>query len=85
MPEWVKQNKGSIDLTPAERKALLQEYRSGPGKRGRRAHIVLLLDDGFTVREIHEVTYASFDLINDCVQRYCNGGVVAALKSDRVD
>ena len=76
---------GSIDLTPAERKALLQEYRSGPGKRGRRAHIVLLLDDGFTVREIHEVTYASFDLINDCVQRYCNGGVVAALKSDRVD
>lgn len=76
---------GSIRLSADERKALLQEYRSGPPQRGRRAHILLLLDDGLTVREVRQVTYASFDLINDCRRRYCTGGVVAVVETATVD
>jgi putative transposase len=76
---------GSIGLSAGERKSLLQEYRSGPAQRGRRAHIILLLDDGLTVREVRQVTYASFDLINDCVRRFRMGGVVAVVETSNSD
>lgn len=59
---------GSIRLNANQRKALLVVYRSG-GQRSRRAHILLLLDDGWSYRQVREITYASFDLISDCVQR----------------
>lgn len=74
---------GSIRLSAEERKALLQVYRSGGEARcARRAHILLLLDDGLSVREVREVTYASFDLINACVRRYGDGGVSAAVGTE---
>src|SRR5437868_10693080 len=65
---------GSILLSATEHKALLQTYRSGPAKRSRRAHILLLLADGLSVREVRRVTYASFDLIADCVRQFRAGG-----------
>jgi len=76
---------GSIRLSGEERKALLQQYRTGPAKQSRRAHIILLLDDGWSVREVRQITYASFDLINDCVRRYRSGGVVSAVEAKSSD
>jgi len=71
---------GSIRLSGAERKALLQLYRSGrPGFRY--AHVVLLVADGHTVREVREAAYASFDLINIALTRFRVGGI-AALSDD---
>src|ERR1700683_5703669 len=50
---------GSIRLSVEERKALLRMYRAGQDVRtSRRAHIVLLLDDGLSSREVHAVVYA---------------------------
>jgi putative transposase len=66
---------GSIRLSANERNALLQAYRAAPAARSRRAHIVLLLDDGLTYREVRQVTYASFDLIREAACCYRSGGV----------
>jgi putative transposase len=67
---------GSIRLRPEERKTLLQVYRTGNGATAcRRAHILLLLDDGWSYRQVREVTYASFDMISDCVRRFRLDGV----------
>jgi putative transposase len=74
---------GSIRLTAEQRKALLHRYRSGPAKPGRRAHVVLLLADGLSVRDVRRVTYASFDLIAECVRRFRTGGVPAVVEADR--
>jgi transposase len=73
---------GSIRLTAEERKALLHQYRAGPAKPGRRAHIVLLLADGLSVRDVRRVTYASFDLIADCAGRFRRGRVRAVVEAD---
>ncbi len=74
---------GSIRLPADQRNALLQVYRSGPVHDSRRAHIVLLLDDGLTVREVRQVTYASFDLIHEAARRYRCGGVAAVVGDAR--
>jgi|SRR5262245_11350815 len=73
---------GSIRLTATERKALLRTYRSG-SRAGRRAHILLLLADGWSVREVRQVTFVSFDLIADCVRRFRAGGPAAVTGADR--
>jgi transposase len=73
---------GSIRLTATERKGLLQTYRSAPAKVGRRAHILLLLADGLSVREVRRVTYASFDLIADCLRQFRTGRVAAVTEPD---
>jgi transposase len=74
---------GSIRLTAEERKGLLRAYRSG-ARRGRRAHIVLLLADGLSIRDVRRVTYASFDLIADCAGDFRRGGIKAVLEPDPV-
>ena len=68
---------GSIRLPATERNALLQVYRMGAAGVSRRAHIVLLLDDGWTFREIRAVTYSSFQLIARAARLYRSGGVDA--------
>jgi putative transposase len=73
---------GSIRLTAEERKGLLHAYRSG-AKRGRRAHIVLLLADGLSLRDVRRVTYASFDLIVDCAGEFRRGGVRAVVEAEQ--
>ena len=69
---------GSIQLSAADRKSLLQAFRSG-GEGFRRAHVMLLLADGLSVREVRQVSYGSFDLINSAIQRFRSGGVAAVI------
>jgi transposase len=70
---------GSIIVSAADRKTLLSTYRGGSARRSRRAHILLLLADGLSVREVRRVTYVSFDLIADCVRRFQAGGILAVI------
>jgi transposase len=73
---------GSIHLRPEERKVLLQVYRSGDARVARRAHVLLLLDDGLSYRNVRVFLYACNDLIADCVRRFRAGGIHQALESD---
>jgi putative transposase len=69
---------GSISLSAEERKALLNLFRCGTDVRAsRRAHIILLLADGFAYRDIHAIAYASFDFIAEAVRRFRSGSVDA--------
>jgi transposase len=66
----------SIQLSSNERKVLLKVYRSGKDVRvARRAHVLLLLGDGWSYRLIQQVTYASFDLIAGALRCYHDEGV----------
>jgi hypothetical protein len=68
--------KGSIRLTAAERKMLLSVYRTArDAKRARRAHVILLLDEGVSYRELTRWLFVSNDLIADCVHRFQHGRV----------
>jgi len=73
---------GSIHLTRKERKVLLEVYRSGDARLARRAHVLLLLDDGLSYRDVRTLLYASNDLIANCVRRFREGGINEALESD---
>lgn len=54
---------GSIALSVEQRKLLLTLLRSVTDVRmSRRAHVVLLLADGYSHRDIRAVAYVSFDL-----------------------
>jgi putative transposase len=65
---------GSIQLTVRQRKALLVLYRSEkPGSR--KALILLLLSNGWSYREVRQGTFASFDLIKECIQRFGQEGI----------
>ena len=65
---------GSIQLTVAQRKTLLVLYRSEkPGSR--KAQILLLLSRGWRYRQVRQATFASFDLINECIRRFDQEGV----------
>src|SRR5579863_1286426 len=71
---------GSINLSGNERKMLLQAYRAGHDARAaRRAHIVLLLADAWSYREVRAIAFASYDLIRDCLARFHRGGAAAVL------
>jgi len=65
---------GSIQLSSGDRKVLLHWVRSGTEKF-RHAHVILLLADGFSVRQIRQVIYASFDLIRAACDRFRSDGV----------
>ena len=70
----------SIELTEEERKALLREYRSaGSVRTARRAQIILLLADGWSYREVRQVTFASYDLVAQCVAQFQQGRVETLL------
>lgn len=69
---------GSIQLSALDRKALSRTFRAG-GERFRHAHVVLLLADGWSQREIRQIAYASFDLINEAATWYRTGGVAAVV------
>lgn len=71
---------GSIRLTEEQRKVLLAIYRSGDGRVARRAHVLLLLDDGLSYRAVRAFLYASHDLIAGCIRRFCQGGIAEALE-----
>src|SRR5262249_30956607 len=71
---------GSIRLYAHERKILLEEVRRGidPDKR-LRAHVLLLLNDGFSWSVIVSVLFTSTSTINRWRQRYLTGGLPAVL------
>jgi len=70
---------GSIQFSVEQRKALLVLYRSEkPGSR--KAHILLLLGNGWSYREIREATFASFDLIQECVKCFRHEGMTFLIK-----
>jgi len=75
---------GSIEMSADQRKVLLAAYRWGKDVRAaRRAHIVLLVAEGWSYREVRAITFASFDLIRDCVLSFQQGGSAAVLKGDQ--
>jgi hypothetical protein len=72
---------GSIELSTYQRKVLLAAYRWGKDVRAaRRAHIVLLVAEGWSYREVRAITFASFDLIRDCVLSFQQGRSAALLR-----
>jgi len=73
---------GSIAVSAADRKSLLQVVRAAVGLRSRRAHIVLLAADGWSVRDIRAVTFASFDFIADAVRCYRRRGLAALAEAE---
>jgi transposase len=74
---------GSIRMTASERKTALSVYRgSGNARVARRAHLLLLLDDGHSYRHIMSVTYASSETIAGVKSRYAQGGLEAALADE---
>jgi len=74
---------GSIQLSAEQRKTLLRMYRNGQDARtARRAQIVLLLSDGWSYRQVREVTYAGCDLISCRGRRFRHGGVESLPRTD---
>jgi transposase len=67
---------GSITLSAEQRKTLLHFLRYANDVRlSRRAHVVLLLADGYSHRDIRAVAYVSFDFVADCVRRFREGSM----------
>ncbi len=64
-------------LTASERQHLLSLVRRPSGQHGpaRRAHAILLLDDGLSVPEVARVLYVDDDTVYQWHQRWTSGGV----------
>src|SRR5690349_2744236 len=68
----------SISLTPQQRKTLLHLYRRHTDPEVcRRAHILLLLADGYTWQTIAAVLFTSPSTIARWQQRFHDGGLTA--------
>jgi putative transposase len=75
---------GSIRLSAQERNVLLQEVRRGTDPEIRlRAHILVLLNDGFDWNTIIAVLFTSTSTINRWRHRYLDGGLAAVCASAR--
>lgn len=71
---------GSLELSAVDRKALLAVYRSpGEARTARRAHVLLLLADGHTYREIMELLFCSAGFISNVVKDFRDGGLDAVM------
>ncbi len=74
---------GSIRMTAAERKTALSIYRGGGDARvARRAHLLLLLDDGLSYRQIMSVTFSSSETIARIKSRFAQGRLEVALAEE---
>jgi len=72
---------GSIRLPAHERKAVLQEVRRGSDPQRRlRAHVLLLLHEGWSWNVIIAVLFTSTSTINRWRQRYLDHGLTAVLE-----
>ena len=75
---------GMFRLTDPERKiALRWVHHGGDHRVARRAHVLLLLADGHTVRTIVAMLFCSFDLIASVRREYRCQGFDAALGTER--
>src|SRR6188768_4097118 len=71
---------GSIEVSASDRKALLAIYRSaGDARTARRAHVLLLLADGHTYREIMELLFCSAGFISGVVKHFRDSGMAAII------
>lgn len=71
---------GSIKLSRQEFKTALGIYRNGGSARSaRRAHVLLLLHEGMSFRQIMKIAFSSSDLVAGVKERYLAGGVDAAI------
>lgn len=66
---------GRITLSAGDRKAALRAYRTTSGATSRRAHVLLLAADGWSVRDIRGATFTSFDFIAETLRRFRGRGV----------
>jgi transposase len=75
---------GSIRLSAADHKAVLDLVQRGGGahRTVRRAHVLLLLADGYSGRAAMAVLYGSSDLVAE-VRRSFHAGGLAAVLNDR--
>ncbi|QGJ68746.1 Transposase [Planctomycetales bacterium 10988] len=70
-----------IPLSDEQRKQLLNVYRSGTDPRiARRAHVLLLLAEGWTWQQIRKALFCSNDLIDRTRRRFHHGGISAVLQ-----
>jgi transposase len=75
---------GSIRLSARERNVLLKEVRRGSDPERRlRAHLLLLLNDGWSWNVIVSVLFTSSSTINRWQKRYLAGGLKAILEPKR--
>jgi transposase len=75
---------GSIELTPKERKALLEHYRKASDPSVRlRAHILLLLADGHPWSQITNMLFTSPRTISRWKQRFERDGIPAVCCASR--
>jgi len=75
---------GSIHLKPSERKTLLEYYRKSADPAIRlRAHILLLLADGYPWSQIAAMLYTSTSTIRRWKKRFQREGLEGVLKSRR--
>jgi transposase len=75
---------GSIHLKPSERKTLLEYYRKSADPTVRlRAHILLLLADGYSWSQIAAVLYTSTSTIRRWKDRFQREGLEGVLESRR--
>jgi len=74
---------GSIRLSANDRKTLIKVYRgSGPANVARRAHVLLLLAEGWSYRQIMSGLFASSELVASVRSRFERGGVAAVLGTE---
>jgi transposase len=75
---------GSIQLSPKERKALLEIYKRGTSHEQRlRAHILLLLADAHSWAMISAILFTSSSTINRWRQRFLKSGLAVVETSGR--
>lgn len=72
---------GSIRLSAEVRKRLLRAYRAGDARIARRAHVMLLLADGWTWEGIRCALFCSNDLISRTLKQYHAAGVAGVLNA----
>jgi transposase len=72
---------GNIQLSSPERKRLLEVTQRGQDVQvARRANVLLLLADGWSVRKIQKALFCSADLVVAVRQRYAAGGIERVLE-----
>lgn len=75
---------GSIELSQKDRKSLLALYRNARSARtSRRAHVILLLDEGYSWRTIIRLTFCSNNFISVTLTRFREDGVDGLTKLKR--
>ena len=66
----MNKNDCSIKLSPKQKKRLKRMYKSETGRVARRAHIVLLYSQGFTMEQIAQICQCDRNMVAETLQRF---------------